>query len=508
MGGTLSVVASTFTDNGAQAGGAMSVSGSAAISYSTFVDNSSNNSKGGGVDRNGGTVFVTGSILTNSIQQDSSGTDCSGNPNLVGPNFVGNDQGCQPGPETLLGRDGKVALAGLANNGGATQTMALRPGPGVDIVLKNNGAPVPVTVCSRIGLDGNLGDPIVLDQRREQRPFSLGQTQICDLGAFEIGRFDAQLELTASTETPPVGASTIPAANIPSAVTDTQVLFDNESGLNASPIKAFPIKAFPLEAAPMKAFPIKAFEINSVPIKAFPIKAFFAAAFPIKAFPIKAFPMKAFPLDTVLLSDLVLLTPGGWEAVLKDTPLEGVPLQALTLTDVQELLAADLLADPRLLSDAKRLELEEIDFADLELDGTPLANAPPTLAFLLWSLPMSKIDAQWCDSYADFCVTVAPEDLDKVTPLSLVLAGESLDAEKLADTQLGSFFDSSNLESFPMKAFPMKAFDLLSSPMKAFPMKAFPMKAFDLESGVFDCAVLFGPGSTCSELATERTHAG
>ena len=227
----------------------------------------------------------------------------------------------------------------FADNGGPTLTFA----PLAGSVAIDAGATECKTVAPGTGLLGGL---LTTDQRGFARPSGgLGSAPTCDLGAVEIVALDVELALSSSTDTPPVGASTIPAANIPRAVSDTEVLFGSSS------TSASPIKAFPLEAAPIKAFPIKAF-----PIKAFPIKAFFTASLPIKAFPIKAFPMKAFPLDTVLLSDLVLLTDGGWQSVLDGTPLAGVPLQALTMTDLQ-----NLLADPALCS-AKKTEIENIDF--------------------------------------------------------------------------------------------------------------------------------------------------
>ena len=64
--GTVEVVNSTFTGNTGGRGGAIAVwsLGKGAISYSTFVDNTSYGRLGGGVDRYSGSLVVTGSVLT------------------------------------------------------------------------------------------------------------------------------------------------------------------------------------------------------------------------------------------------------------------------------------------------------------------------------------------------------------------------------------------------------------------------------------------------------------
>ncbi len=295
--GIVEVVNSTFTGNSGGRGGAIAVwaLGKGAISYSTFVDNTSFGRLGAGVDRFSGSLVVTGSVLTATGAGAKTGSDCSNGPKLVGVNFVGNATDCViAGTPLTATSPGPMTLGALANNGGPTQTIAPAGGSvGLDVNL---------TECKVVGTNGFLGAALTVDQRGLARPSGRNVPPRCDLGAFETTPFDVELALSSSTTTPPVGASTIPAANIPGAVSDTQALFAPSSR------ESFPMKAFPLEAAPMKAFPMKAF-----PMKAFPMKAFLTAAAPMKAFPMKAFPMKAFPLDTVLLSDLVLLTDGGWE---------------------------------------------------------------------------------------------------------------------------------------------------------------------------------------------------
>ncbi len=476
VAGVVEIVNSTFTENVAQSGGAVSVAGTAAISFSTFVDNTSNNQKGGGVDRNGGTVFVTGSILTRANQQSTDGSDCSGSPDLIGPNYVGNAQGCNPDSSVLIGTDvGPLQIGALGDYLGPTRTIPVTDGSVVIDAADPDS-------CREIGLDGVVdgGDPVVdSDQRGTPRPSGAG----CDLGAYERSPLTIDLELTADTATPFVGARFLPSAAIAESVIATDSLFGGS-------LEASPLNAFPLESAPLNAFPLNAFPLNAFPLNAFPLNAFFTAAVPLNAFPLNAFPLNAFPLNAFPLSDLVL-TDGTWEALLVGTSFEGVPLQSLTLDDVQG------------VSGVRGLSLGE-----LNLEGTPL-NVFPLNAFLLGSVPLNafplnafRVDdptvTDWCDvdAFAEFCVSggVDPTD-DRFTLASVALAGVPLNAFPLNAFPLNAFpLNAFPLNAFPLNAFPLNAFAWTASPLNAFPLNAFPLNAFD-GGAVIDCGKL--PGGTC-----------
>ena len=230
-------------------GGAIAVwsLGKGAISYSTFVDNTSYGRLGGGVDRYSGSLVVTGSVLTASGATAKTGSDCSNGPKLVGLNFVGNATDCVLAgtPPLTATAPGPMTLGALANNGGPTQTIAPAGG--------SVGLDVNVTECKVVGTNGFLGAALTVDQRSLPRPSGRNVPPRCDLGAFETTPFDVELALSSSTPTPPVGASTIPAANIPGAVSETGALF--KSSLGASPIRAFPLTSAPIQRLPDPRLP-------------------------------------------------------------------------------------------------------------------------------------------------------------------------------------------------------------------------------------------------------------
>ena len=462
--------------------------GKGAISYSTFVDNTSFGRLGGGVDRYSGTLVVTGSILTSTGAGAKTGSDCSNGPKLIGLNFVGNATDCVLAgtPPLTVTSPGPMTLGVLANNGGPTQTIAPAGG--------SVGLDVNVTECKVVGTNGFLGAALTVDQRSLPRPSGRNVPPRCDLGAFGTTPFDVELALSSSTTTPPVGASTIPAANIPGAVSETGAFKSSSAPARYVRSPSPPPRSAPFRSAPSRSGPSRSGR--------------FQRGGADWAFPIRAFPIRAFPLDTVLLSDLVLLTDGGWQQVLKGTPFEGVPLQALTMSDLQSLLDPNLVPP---LTQAKYDQIANIDFADLDLEGTPI-RAFPTVAFLLWSVPIRAFpirafdgsNVDWCTLYPDFCanlgVTSSAQFGDDVTLASLALAGESLADLDLTASPLGTFFKTANsLQSLPIRAFPIRAFDILSSPIRAFPIRAFPIRAFTGPDAIFDCAKIIPAGATCDQ---------
>ena len=199
-----------------------------------------------------------------------------------------------------------MTLGALANNGGPTQTIAPAGG--------SVGLDVNVTECKVVGTNGFLGAALTVDQRSLPRPSGRNVPPRCDLGAFETTPFDVELALSSSTPTPPVGASTIPAANIPGAVSETR-----------RPLQVLrSARQFPIRRSPSRRRPIKAFPIQRLPDQGLPDPGVLhRGGADSRRSRSGRFPIRAFPLDTVLLSDLVLLTDGGWEQVLKGTPFEG-----------------------------------------------------------------------------------------------------------------------------------------------------------------------------------------
>ncbi len=183
----LRVTNSTFVGNSASAGGAIVNGGALAVSNSTFSTNSAR-SAGGGID-NSGTVTVINSTfvgntsslrgsaiynvsggkatLSNTILAPGTGANCLGTISDGGHN-IDSGANCGFGNATgsLSNTDALLDPAGLADNGGSTQTIALQAGS----LAVGAGDE---TICAAAPVNGR-------DQRGYERP------QLnCSIGAYE-----------------------------------------------------------------------------------------------------------------------------------------------------------------------------------------------------------------------------------------------------------------------------------------------------------------------------------
>jgi cysteine-rich repeat protein/predicted outer membrane repeat protein len=159
-GGVVRVNNTTITGNSAaDYGGGVANSGTLTVSNCTFSGNSGR--EAGGI-WNTGTLTVTNTILANSTQ----GGNCGGGFTITdGGHNLDSDGTCGVGPVT----DPILDPAGLKNNGGPTQTIALLPGsPAINAGDRE--------VCADPPVNG-------LDQRGYVRP-GRGAAN-CSIGAYE-----------------------------------------------------------------------------------------------------------------------------------------------------------------------------------------------------------------------------------------------------------------------------------------------------------------------------------
>ncbi len=169
---TLTVANSTFSGNSAGAGGGIGNvggenGGTLTVTNSTFSDNS-----GGSISNSGSAAIVTNTILANSIPGGNcTGTIIDGGHNIddgATCGFMGTGCDTTTG-SSFCSTNSQLDPAGLGNNGGPTQTIALAPGsPAIDA-----GDP---EVCANPPVSG-------VDQRGFVRP-GTGYAN-CSIGAYE-----------------------------------------------------------------------------------------------------------------------------------------------------------------------------------------------------------------------------------------------------------------------------------------------------------------------------------
>jgi len=182
---TLTVTNCTFTGNRALWGGAITNAGgeTLTVTNSTFTGNSA-----GYEGRVGGGIILIGTsaVFRNTIVANNTGGNCSIDPGLVieddGHNLDdGTSCGFSAANGSLSNTDPQLDPAGLRDNGGPTQTVALCTGP--DDPAGCQGASPAI----------NAGDQAIcaaapvnhLDQRGFWRPG--GCASNCSIGAYEVG---------------------------------------------------------------------------------------------------------------------------------------------------------------------------------------------------------------------------------------------------------------------------------------------------------------------------------
>ncbi len=196
-GGNAKVGNSTFSDNSSGDGCGISNAGNGVltVSNSTFSNNQAHNARGADIFSSGTASVVSSTFFGNNEQDTSLFTEggsitvtdslligylapgnCDGTI-LNGGNNISSDGSCGFGMSTGVngqtigdGIDPQLSASGLANNGGPTQTIALKStSPAIDAI--------PLAECPPT------------DQRGVTRPDSASETA-CDIGAYET--VDAQ----------------------------------------------------------------------------------------------------------------------------------------------------------------------------------------------------------------------------------------------------------------------------------------------------------------------------
>jgi hypothetical protein len=177
--GTLTVTNSTFYGNSAIGfGGGIENAGTTKVTNSTFSGNNADSvGTGGGIDNAVGSTTLKSTILAGSL--NGSG-NCAGfgTPPVTDAGYNISDDGTCDFSGTSINNSTTLHLdpAGLANNGGPTQTIALEPNSeAVDFI--------PVADCTDQSSPTPL--PLTTDQRGFPRP-DPGNPDFCDAGAFEL----------------------------------------------------------------------------------------------------------------------------------------------------------------------------------------------------------------------------------------------------------------------------------------------------------------------------------
>jgi CSLREA domain-containing protein len=468
--GTGLVENTTLTLNTASQGGALNSPGSTDVLHSTIVRNVAGSSSSGGVDRNGGTLNVTYSIIANNLRSNGAeASDCSGTPDLLVLNLVSDTQGCNPVGDVI---EGDPVIGALTNNGGPTETVALLDGsPAIDAITGS---------CA-----------VDTDQRGTARPTGEG----CDLGAYEVAPLAATFSLDVDTSNyAPLEAGTVEvgAVSVPLNLIQDELVSQGEASTDGPADTA-------LRSIALRSIPLRSIDLESTPLRSIPLRSIGLEAIALRSIPLRSIDLEAAPLRSILLSEIPLLSiDGGWQAFLAGTVFAGLPLQSVTLEDLNQ----------------AGVDLGELTLADIGLEASPLrsialrsillADAPLRSIPLSDDLASADDDARiaaWCEVLGDICGdtpgTISAADLGELDLLSAQLAGVSVEDVPVFDIPLTSLA-STPLRSIPLRSIPLRSIEIANTPLRSIPLRSIALRSIgDLELLV-DCSLATGNPDYCS----------
>ncbi|MDH3753744.1 MAG: hypothetical protein OEU32_07710, partial [Acidimicrobiia bacterium] len=492
----------TIVGNVADQGGGVSSPGTTTITHATIMQNSAGSSSSGGVDRNGGSLEISYSIIAGNLKSGGSeNRDCSGTPDLVGLNLVSVAQGCNP-VDPIIEAD---PIAGpLAANGGPTETVALLDtSPALDAI--------DAAACT-----------LATDQRGILRPTGPG----CDLGAYEEAPLDATFALDVDTAayasvddplTPDpeveIGVVGVPTERILGdliARSEDQV----PDGPASTALRSIALRSIEIEDLALRSIDPEATALRSIALRSIPLRSIALRSIALRSIVIDSAALRSIALRSILLSDIPLLAQGGWDAFLAGTAFDGLPLQSVTLEDLDTAgigLPDDLtLEDINLESTALRsIALRSILLADAALRSIPI----PDENGVLQDGPddQTRIDA-WCSLLGPLCGNgpgqIASADLGQLDLLSVQLAGGDVDSVPVFDIPLSSLA-STALRSIALRSIPLRSIKVENTALRSIALRSIALRSIadgvDYLAGIVDCS---DPAGYCSSDATNSFTLG
>ena len=187
---------SVISNSATHGGGIVNDGGAMELTHSTISGNEAVGGAGGGIRNFDGAVSFKNSLIAGNIAVTTGTSDCHNAATLTSLdyNLVGDNRGCSFGqPNDQL----NVAplLSPLQDNGGPTETRALRKGsPAIDAI--------PTASCN-----DPQGAPIAADQRGVPRP--QGASAACDVGAYEAQNADLSLRKAVNRVNPSEGETVV-----------------------------------------------------------------------------------------------------------------------------------------------------------------------------------------------------------------------------------------------------------------------------------------------------------
>jgi len=286
----------------------------------------------------------------------------------------------------------------------------------------------------------------------ESNPTDCGSTVCNNAAVFAVALSEptassAQVSLTGDSSVGMSGSDD-PIADIP-----LRAFEQPQDGVTPAPINGLPINGLPINGLPINGLPINGLPINGLPINGLPINGL-----PINGLPINGLPINGLPINGLPINGLPLTTPGGWQALLANTSLAGLPLQTITLQQVLALTPAPeiKLGDLDLSASA----LGKVTIGALALGATPInglgLSADDLASLVAWCKSVDTTNSGGCTDAA----------IGNQSLFALSLSGAPINGLPINGLPINGL----PINGLPINGLPINGLDLSASPINGLPI--------------------------------------
>ncbi len=211
------------------------------------------------------------------------------------------------------------------------------------------------------------------------------------------GVIATNLSLVPEPTSAAAGAARVKLADVPPLT-----LLQPQSSQQAAPVNQTPVNQTPVNQLATTNAPVNQTPINQTPVNQTPVNQSGFAELT----------QSISQLGSIQLSSIPLLRIGGWDALLANTPLAGIPLQNVTLRD---LYALNPLPGPLQANATNPITIGELDLSRNALGSLP------AMAFTLGKLPLAEIPTT-SGTYVDWCTAAAVQGVNCTSSTSTILS--------------------------------------------------------------------------------------
>jgi len=233
------------------------------------------------------------------------------------------------------------------------------------------------------------------------------------------------------------------------------------AGIGAVPLADVPLTALTQGGGPA-----------STQLSSIQLSSILLSSIQLSSIQLSSIQLSSIQLSSIQLSSIPITRPGGWEAILQGTPLEGVPLQSVRFVDVLSLNPPPAALSP---SSPNPLTLADVNLSQTALRSLSLAAVTlgPTQLSSIAPPPPSQ---DWCQALQGAGTSCAAlgyttSTIGSATLLDLNIRGVQLSSIQLSSILLSSIdLSQAGIGSLQLSSIPVAGLQLSSIQLSSIPV--------------------------------------